>query len=518
MTNVIGNAIKFTEQGTIVVRTTVASCDDDICTMRFEVVDTGVGIPSHLHEHVFEGFSQADTSTTRQFGGTGLGLTISKRLVELRGGEIGVISRPGVGSNFWFTIRGELCRAVTATDRDLSGVRALIVSATGVGRDILRHQLGTCGATSFTVPSAERALAILQGQGADAFGSFDVALIDTQSLDGLALAGQLRTNGATKSLPLILVSTVNRPKQELQDAGIDGTLSKPVQRDELFASVAKVTGRLDLAVPTDDEVVVGPIAGDKFAGARVLVAEDNAVNRKVATTMLQSLGCYVDVAFDGTEAVEAVLRERYDLVFLDCQMPNMDGYETARQIRRLEKQSQLGTDEVVKHVGHLPLSALTAHAAAEDRERSLESGMDDYVSKPINLRLLRDVIAKWVGTQAGEANMVASESSTRDTDAPNHSLENAPVNEDALRDILELDRASGGGIFAGLIRIFLDEAPPILADLRNGLRDESTSRVARAAHSLKSSSLSVGAPPWPRCARNSRPSARKGPRKERRSS
>ncbi len=463
---------------------------DETCTVRFEVVDTGIGIPAHLHEHIFEGFSQADTSTTRQFGGTGLGLAISQHLVELMGGEIGVISRPGVGSNFWFTIQGELCRPVTAADRDLGGVHALIVSTTGVGRDILRHQLATCGGNSLTVPTAEKALAALHAQTAGNMQPFDVALIDTQKLDALALARQIRANQSTMSLPLVLVSSVGRPI-ESTDAGIDGTIRKPVQRDDLFACVARVTGRLALTLAPDESDIAKSDPGESVAGTRVLVAEDNAVNRKVAITMLESLGCQVDVAFDGAEAVEAVQRDRYDLVFLDCQMPHVDGYEAAREIRRLEDQGRLGTENVVARIGHLPVSALTAHTAPGDRERSLESGMDDYVSKPFSLRSLREVIAKWVGGHDEDE----PEARPSTTAAAEGGASSAPINERALKDVLELDRARGGGIFAGLIRVFLDEAPAILADLRNSLREADASRLARSAHALKSSSLSVGAEP-----------------------
>ena len=246
LTNIIGNAIKFTEQGNIVARVSVAESSDQQATIRFEVVDTGIGIPRHLHEHVFEGFSQADTSTTRQFGGTGLGLAISKHLVELMGGEIGVISRPGVGSNFWFTVVAELCLAPTAAELDLGGVRALIVATTGGSRDHLRHVLVTCGGAAVGVPNAEQALHALEAD------TFDVALLDTQSLDALALAREIRADEKTKSLPLVLVSTVERPVAELKQAGIDGSLSKPCTQRELFSCVAKVTGRLSVVVSTDD--------------------------------------------------------------------------------------------------------------------------------------------------------------------------------------------------------------------------------------------------------------------------
>ena len=452
LTNLIGNAIKFTEHGEIVVRTTVTESADDVCTIRFEVVDTGVGIPTHLHQHVFEGFSQADTSTTRQFGGTGLGLAVSKHLVELMGGEIGVISRPGVGSNFWFTIRGELCHLATAADHDLSGVHALIVATTDEGCDTLRHQLSMCGGTSLAARSAEQALAALGGQASGEQEPFGVALIDTQALDYLALASTIRANGATKSLPLVLVSTVERGTPELQAAGIDGLLTKPVQRDKLFACLAKVTGRLAVAIPNDHEAVESE-PRTTVAGARILVAEDNNVNRKVAMTMLKKLGCRVDVVCDGVQAVEAVQRERYDLVFLDCQMPQLDGYDAARQIRDLEQKGQVGTDDAVKRAGHLPLSALTAHATPEDRARSVESGMDDHLNKPLTFRSLRDMLEKWVGGRVESAAVSPSRPSAY---PPSRATDDTPISGFALKEILELERVNAVGIFAKLIQAFLD--------------------------------------------------------------
>ena len=381
LTNVIGNAIKFTDSGTIVVRVSVVNQDEDRGTIRFEIVDTGIGIPSHLHTHVFDGFSQADTSTTRQFGGTGLGLAISKHLVDLMGGEIGLISRPGVGSNFWFTITGDLHRPTTARDRDLGGVRALVVATSGESRDTLRHLLTTCGGSAVVAANARAVLATLETE------TFDVALIDTQSLDAMALAAEIRANEATKSLPLVLVSTVERPKAELAEAGIDGSLRKGCSQKELFACVATLTGHLDVSISSDDQDALESDAWGarrlspntqqaqhKLAGVYVLLAEDHPVNRQVATTMLETLKCRVDVVNDGAQAVEAAQREGYDLVFLDCQMPNVDGYEAARQIRRLEQQEQIGSDGSAERIGHLPIVALTAHTAPEDRATVSRAG------------------------------------------------------------------------------------------------------------------------------------------------
>ena len=219
LTNIVGNALKFTDHGTIVVRTTLVEAGDDVSTVRFEVVDTGIGISAHLHEHVFEGFSQADASTTRQFQGTGLGLAISKHLVELMEGEIGLISKPGVGSNFWFTIKGEHNLSKTPTDHDLSGVRALIVAVEDEGGSVLLGHLNVCGAEGVVVTSAEEALTAIQSSVRDE-QPFDVVLIDAGARRGLAVAGQMFEGEEAPSVPLVLVSTIERAPSELRKAGL----------------------------------------------------------------------------------------------------------------------------------------------------------------------------------------------------------------------------------------------------------------------------------------------------------
>jgi CheY-like chemotaxis protein len=228
------------------------------------------------------------------------------------------------------------------------------------------------------------------------------------------------------------------------------------------------------------------------AGARILVAEDNSVNRKVARTMLKKLGCRVDVVCDGVQAVDAVQRERYDLVFLDCQMPQLDGYDAARQIRRLEQQGQVGTDDAVKRAGHLPLSALTAHATPEDRARSVESGMDDHLNKPLTLRSLRDMVEKWAG---GRVESAAVSPSRPNAYPPSQATDDTPISEFALKEILELERVNAVGIFAKLIQTFLDEAPVMLEDLQTAVRQEDAGRITRAASTLKAASLKVGGEP-----------------------
>ena len=486
LTNLIGNAIKFTDRGKIVVRTSLVEHRPNASTIRFEVADTGIGIPSYLHKDIFEGFLQADTSTARQFGGTGLGLAISKHLVRLMGGEIGVVSRPGVGSNFWFTVQGELHLPEKA-DLDLGGVRALVVAAASVTRDALRDQLSACGCAAVIVPGAEEALAGLRAK-VEEGPPFDVVLIDPQGLDVPALVGEIRADEASTSLPLVLVSTVGRDKEALVKEGLDGLLTKPVRQEELFSCVAAVTGRSTVSGPPGTEA--GSHVPMIVAGARILLAEDNRVNREIAKTRLEHLKCRVDVVVNGVEAVEAVQRERYDLVLLDCEMPQLDGYEATRQIRDLEQQGKVKTGGRAGDLGHVPIVALTAHTSPADRVRGLESGMDDYVNKPFTLRQLREAIGQWVGGGVESATQPPSPASAH----PEGSLlDGSLISQAALKETLELDRLSGGGVFARVVRMFLDETPITLEDLRTAVRDGDAANIARAAHALKSASLNVGA-------------------------
>ena len=422
------------------------------------------------------------------------------------GGEIGIISRPGVGSNFWFTIVGEIHRPTSAFDRDLGGVRALIIAATGTSRDVLRHQLTVCDGTCVTVSNNEKALAVLRAE------TFDVCLVDTQGLDAMAFARGIRGQEATKSLPLVLVSTVERGNVELGEAGIDGLIRKPVMPTELFACVARVTGRLDVSVSLEDQQALESDAWGirrhdslevrqsqkTIAGTRILLAEDHPVNRQVATTMLETLKCRVDVVVDGAQAVDAVQRERYDLAFFDCQMPNLDGFEATRQIRRLEQQGKVPSTGEAKGSGHLPIVALTAYTAPADQALSVESGMDDFVSKPFTLQTLSQALERWVAGPVETAALPPSQTG----DHPQHnSTDDAPISEAALERILELDRLNGGGVFARFARTFLEEVPITLEQLRAAVREDDAAGVARIAHALKGATLNVGAEPMARVSR-----------------
>ena len=380
------------------------------------------------------------------------------------------------------------------------GARALIVATTAATRDTLGHQLTTLGGSGLAVANSDKALAAIRTQ------TFDLALIDAQGVDALALAREIRAVGETKSMPLVVVTTVERDKAELTKAGFHGSILKPVKSKELFNCVAKVTGRLNVSVSAEDRQALEADSWTAVrrrdlrpahelhwdvAGTHVLVAEDNPVNRDIAMRMLRALKCSVEVVVDGAQAVEAVQRERYDLVLLDCQMPTLDGYEAARQIRLLEKHDQTRPDGTALRSKHLPLVALTAHTSPTDRARALESGMDDFVCKPITFKILRGVLEKWV---RGRVESPAPPPPPASPDLqPN--MDDTPISKSAFERILEIDRLEGGDVLARVVNIFIESAEKTLERLHTSLRAGDAAGLAQAAHALKGSSLNVGAVP-----------------------
>ena len=345
------------------------------------------------------------------------------------------------------------------------------------------------GAAVVEVLNGDDALTALRTEVGDQ-QAFDVALIDIQAEDSLALARKIRAEEATRSLPLVLVSIIERSKAELRKAGIAGALRKPVKEAELLGCVAKVTGRLAVSLPADDRPTTASTTAETFSGARVLVAEDNLVNSEVATAMLHTLKCRVDVVVDGVQAVEAVQREHYDLGLLDCQMPNLDGYEATRQMRHLEQQGQIKTEGPARSLGHLPIVALSAHTLPEDRARSIDSGVDDFVSKPFTLQTLGGVLGKWA---PGHRESPAVPLPAASAQASSPTANDSPISEAALAQILEVDRLSGGGVFARVARAFFEAAPITLERLWSAVREGDAEGIMRAAHELRSASLNVGA-------------------------
>jgi two-component system sensor histidine kinase/response regulator len=475
LNNLVGNAVKFTEEGEVVLRVTLDESADDAAAVRFEVRDTGIGIDPELRSRLFQSFVQADGSASRRYGGTGLGLAISKRLVSLMGGTIDVESRPGRGSTFWFTARFER-RApeeapVSAPPARLAGRRVLVVDDNATNRQILKQQLGYWGLRTTTVESGPKALAALL-EAAAAGPGYDLAILDMKmpEMDGLALGRAIKDEPSLAGVRLVLLTSFGQRGHgaEASKIGISAYLTKPVDEADLYDCLAEVMGEGQrkraphLVTRHSLRELRPPVA------ARVLVAEDNEVNQKVAVRILEKLGYRVEVADDGREAVEACGRTRYDAVLMDGQMPGMDGYEATRRIRERE-----GAGE------RLPIIAMTASAMKGDRERCLEAGMDDYVSKPVTPESLEAALRRWVGAPAAPAEKAAVASP-----AAGDLLDEAIVGS-----LMSVD--DDGTLMDEVVATFLKIAPVRLAAIRKASKGNAA-QLERAAHSFFGSCGNLG--------------------------
>lgn len=380
--NLMGNAIKFTDSGSVHVNVSKISEPNGSQLLRFEIIDTGIGIPLGVQARLFKAFTQADGSTTRKYGGTGLGLYISKQLIEMMNGELGVSSAPGMGSRFWFTIELPLSTAPCKTAPDFNGKRALIVTEHTTQHRVLEHYLGEMGIECSFVVDALKAIAELRIDKA-----YDLAIVDTniEGMDGNMIARSVRAEPAFAQTKVMMITSLSSETVvELNRFGSLPCLTKPIKRAALWAAVTKLLeDRTPEATVPEKQEKQAPI---NSGSVRILIAEDNAVNQKLALRMLGKLGYSADVVGDGMKAIEAVAGREYDLVLMDCQMPEMDGYEATQIIRNRRKQ--------------IRIVAMTANAMQGDREKCLEAGMDDYVSKPIRLEELKTVLARQLGAVA----------------------------------------------------------------------------------------------------------------------
>jgi CheY-like chemotaxis protein len=384
--NLVSNAVKFTESGSVSLFAKLVSREDNVARLRFEVADTGIGFSRETRARLFESFTQADSSTTRRYGGTGLGLAISKRLVELMGGSIGCESKPGVGSTFWFEAPLPVGKSVVAevpANVNFGGRRILVLDDNPVNRRVIRQILESVGVRVTESWNGAPALAALR-EAASANRPFDAALLDFHmpDMDGLMVAQEIRGDPAFDELRLLFLSSVRDAISPADSARlrISAQMVKPIRRNQILAELARVLGAA--AVPSAP-TPVGPI--EPSTRINVLVAEDNPANQKVAKILLERLGCRVDLVGNGAEAFEAWSNGSYDLIFMDCQMPELDGLGATAAIRGAEASKGC----------HTPIVALTANAFAEERERCLHGGMDDYLAKPVRSQSLAQTIARW---------------------------------------------------------------------------------------------------------------------------
>jgi two-component system, sensor histidine kinase and response regulator len=469
LTNLLSNAVKFTESGEVTVRVHAEPAAGHDVLVRLEVTDTGIGIGADVLPGLFDSFAQADTSTTRRFGGTGLGLAISRQLVELMGGDIRATSVPGEGSTFTFTARLGIAaspRSSRKPRRPLPDtLRALIVDDNATNRAIVEAYLRARAVRCESAASGSEALAAMHAA-ARGGEPFEVVVLDGQmpGMDGVELAGAISMAPSLRGARLImLTSTIDR-RAAARAAGVHHYLQKPVRRARLLETVADAMA--GLSEEPQAHAAGGPAPS---RAGRLLVVEDNAVNQRVLEAMLAKRGFCVDCAGNGREALSMLAAADYSLVFMDCQMPEMDGYQATGAIRASEAD---GGERLV-------VVAMTAHALKGDRERCLAAGMDDYLSKPLRPHELDAVLERWLGT----------------TPAAHALPEPAGDPSDALVDDarMRVFRDDYPEIVEQLIDLFVDSTPPLLDDLRGAVGRDDAEALRRGAHKLKGSCQNIGA-------------------------
>jgi signal transduction histidine kinase/DNA-binding response OmpR family regulator/HPt (histidine-containing phosphotransfer) domain-containing protein len=491
LVNLLGNAVKFTERGEIVVSVSHVDEQADQVMLRLEVRDTGIGIAPAVHKKIFEAFSQADGSTTRKFGGTGLGLTIVKQLVGLMNGTIGLESSLGMGSTFWFQIpfnrplnlasrRWEACEAFRK-------MRVLVVDDNATNRHILDQYLNAWGIAHVTVSSGREALEVMRGTPSHEV-LYDLAIIDGQmpEMDGFELARTIRVDTRLATMKIIMLTSMGQDERLLasEHAGeLNCSIAKPVRQSHLYNRLIELTmTRTAQSVPSQP-VPVDVFPPEYHQDVSILVAEDNPVNREAAAEMLQVEGYHVHTVCNGREAVETIAGRAFDLVFMDCQMPEMDGFAATAAIRARE--IDLGLPRVT-------IVALTAHAIAGDRERCLAQGMDDYLSKPFRQPQLIAIVRKWVSH--GGLSLVPKPDITSQP-GPVTPLRDAPdcLDERTLQDLRSLRRPGRPDIYVEMLGRYLDSSRQYIQAISQHIAAQNAAELSRIAHTLKSSSGMVGA-------------------------
>ena len=569
--NLLGNAIKFTEHGEVVVRVHVEAepqnmpqpgddraCSSEkssdleslspispvasLCRLRISVADTGIGIPVHAQANIFEPFAQGDGSTTRKYGGTGLGLAIVKQLAEMMHGSVSVHSTPGHGSTFSFTVRlqmpAESSSAAGARRYDLDGLRVLIVDSNPTTRSILENQLRAWHMHYGAAESGAEALAFLQYKSTRGT-PYDLVILDSQlpDMDTLTLTRAIKRCAEASGLRLVMLSAMAQTEdaEVLQQAGIQAILTKPFRQSRLYDCLATVMGgsleeqtALRRIVPQQAEVRT-------VAHGRILLAEDNPVNQEVALGMLEALGCHADLASNGLEVLDALKQKTYDLILMDCQMPEMDGFEATRRIREMEQEPSMvavrysdsdlqpRTAKPEPSSSHIPIVAVTAHAITGDRERCTTAGMDDYLSKPFVQDQLQALLLRWlplkpegprleVRGSSVECRTSSSEPSTPDvrhsdlgpgtwnleprTSIPEprpSNLTTGSIDPRAWESIRSLQRPGRPDMLCKVIDKYLSSSRQLLDTMRAAVPQGDAGVLHRTAHSLKSSSATLGA-------------------------
>ncbi|HST27605.1 MAG TPA: ATP-binding protein [Rudaea sp.] len=510
LTNLVSNAIKFTARGSVQIHVSKRGETRTHHEILFAVKDTGVGIAPDAAAKLFQPFSQADASTTRIHGGTGLGLVICKRIVDLMHGKIGVRSEPGKGSMFWFSV--PLAKAlgdVAGVRRDLHGARALVLGADAALMRRLSSQMAAWGVTFQQTAAAPDALGKLRS--AANMGeswAYDLLIVDSAAIPATAAAGLLRNVLREPSLNRVhcaLLTGAEPVPAEWANEARAVTVARDAGEGEQRAALLKLLGASEAAEKFASsreeaaplvQIEAAPAAAVQALAGHALLVEDNPVNRQVAQRLLTLLGLSFAVAENGKEALDQLERAAFDVVLLDCQMPVMDGYTAVRILRQ---------NETTKSARHMPVIAMTANAMAGDREKCLRAGMDDYLSKPLNRALLEQTLRRWIpaGATSRTPNAAPAAIATapaRPSSAPAFVAQAPPIpavaappgtalDADVVRDLLEVM----GDEFTDLVRMYLEDTPKSIALLEKAASSADNQGLIAPAHSLKSTSANLGA-------------------------
>jgi two-component system, sensor histidine kinase and response regulator len=501
LVNLTNNAIKFTSEGSVTVVANLVEETDAGVRIEFRVTDTGIGIDKDDQSKLFSPFTQADGSTTRKFGGTGLGLAISRQLVGLMGGRIWIESELGKGSTFAFelpfALHDEAEKPVVATPVEFKGLKTLVVDDLAIAREVLSEMIDSLGGTSVPARSGEECLRLLHAA-VETGSPFDVVLMDWKmpgGMDGVTAIRQIRADPQLVKLPVILVSAYSCEEELRQTEPMESVafLAKPVQPGDLAHVMAKVLGvREAVESPVRDEalITVATSRRDHLRGARVLLAEDNLINQEVACDILSDVGIEVTIANNGSEAVEAILREGWDAVLMDMQMPVMDGYQATREVRSDPR------------FADLPIIAMTAHAMSSDRDKCFEAGTNDYVTKPFEPADLFAVLARWIKPASERPASEAPPEQIEEGATPVAEVSPGSMQGSELpfRDLpgfsIEKGIAHSGGkprLYLQLLKRFLTHHSDEAGQIRRALDADDTELAMRLAHTVKGVSGTIGA-------------------------
>ncbi len=478
LTNLLSNAIKFTEKGEVFISVSAKPISDNKYEILFSVKDTGIGIPEDKMDRLFKSFSQVDTSTTRNYGGTGLGLVISKRLAEMMGGKMWVESIFHKGTTFYFTITAEAVASKQkyrrGKDPELTGKHLLIVDDNHTNRRILSVQTENWGMSSITTSSPLEALNLIRSG-----EKFDLAILDFHmpEMDGMELSKQIRGIQEGKSLPIVILTSIGKRDElsEFDKLNLAAFLSKPIKPAQLHSTLSSIftgTQKRDNE-KSENTKKINVYLADEFP-LRILLAEDNAVNQKVALRNLERMGYRADVAANGFEVVDAVRTIHYDVIFMDILMPEMDGYEATKII----------IDEIPKEK-RPKIIAMTANAMQGDREICIEAGMDDYISKPVRIEELQDKLVAWGKRINKEQGKIVKNLAPKKTAAKY-------IDEEKITFINDIQSVDDINFFIELLDIYIVEFPKIIASIQQSFTNKDAQKLQFNSHKLKGSSLTLG--------------------------